>query len=143
MSLDLAPAIRTALIADPTITGLITEFLGEPAVFTKRPVDDDAVLPFIVISEDVSITDADGLTSDRPVVMRDIFAYGHQPDDYRAIEQIGYAVRELFHRESFSLIVTDYDVIEIIATGPIAAPTSDDEIIGRVVTLTIQLRSTI
>lgn len=140
MSLDLAPSIRTALLAEPTITGLITEYLGEPAVLTRRPVPDGVVFPFIVVSEDISIVDADGLRSDRPVVVRDVLIYGHQPDDYRAIEQLGYSVRELFHREKASIVSTDYDVVEIIATGPTAAPTSDDEIIGRVVTLTIQLR---
>lgn len=141
MSLDLAPAIRTALIAESTITGLITERLGEPAVFTRRPVPDDAELPYIVVSEDVSITDADGLTSDRPVVVRDVLIYGNQPDDYRKIEQLGYLVRELFHREKESIDPADYHVVEITTAGPRAAPTSDDEIVGRVVTLTIQLRS--
>ncbi len=143
MSLDLAPAIRTALLAEPTITGLLSEYKGAPAVQTRRPVPDGVVFPYVVVGEDVSITDADGLTSDRPIVIRDVLVYGAQPDDYRAVEQIGYAIRELFHREQFSLILTDYDVIEITATGPRAAPTSNTETVGRVVTLTIQLRSKI
>lgn len=140
MSLDLAPAIRTALIAEPTITGLITEFLGEPAVLTRRPTPDGAEYPLIVISEGVAITDADGLTSDRPIVVRDVLIYGNQPDDFRTIEQLGYLVRELFHREKEAIDPADYHVIEIVTAGPRAAPTSNDEIAGRVVTLTIQLR---
>lgn len=141
MSLDLAPAIRTAILAVPTITGLLTDYKGTPAVLTRRPVPDGVVMPYVVVSEDITVTDADGLTSDRPVVMRDVLVYGAQPDDYRAVEQIGYELRETFHRQQFSLILADYDVIEITAVGPRAAPTSNAETVGRVVTLNIQLRS--
>lgn len=141
MSLDLAPAIRTALLAEPTIAGLLSEFQGEASIFTRRPVPKDAAVPFISITEDISVTDADGLNSDRPVVIRDIIVYGNQKDDYRTVEQIAYSIRELFHRKKDSLISTDYFIIDIRANGPRSAPTSDDEIIGRVVSITIQLRN--
>lgn len=140
MSLDLAPDIRTAILGDATITGLITEFNGEPAVFTRRPVPDAAAKPFILIAPDVNIGDADGLTSRRPVVTRDIFVYGAQPDDYRSVEQIGYFLQQLFHRQKSSIVSDDYHIIEITVTGPRPAPTSDEETVGRVVTLTILTR---
>jgi len=142
MSLDLSPAIRTALLDEPTIAGLLSEFAnsGEASIFTRVPVPADAVYPYIVIFPDVFINDLDGLTSDRPVVVRDVAVYGVQPTDYRTVEQLGYSIRELFHRERFSIINADFDIVEIIATGPISAPGADEETIGRLVTLTIQTR---
>ena len=142
MSLDLAPAILAAIKTDPAITGLLSVFQGEPAISTRRPIDDDMVKPFILITPDVAINDDDALTSIRPIVIRDIIVYGNQPDDYRTVEQIGYRLRDLFHRKRDSIIPTGFDVIAVTATGPRAAPTSDDETVGRVVSLTIQLRST-
>ena len=142
MSLDLAPAILAAIKTDPTITGLLSTFQGEPAIATRRPVNDGMEYPLIAISPDVAVNDADALTSFRPVVIRDIIVYGNQPDDYRTVEQIGYRLRDLFHRNRDVIIPTGFDVIAVTATGPRAAPTSDDETVGRVVSLTIQLRST-
>ena len=139
--LDLGPSLRTALINDPGISGLITEWQGEPAVFTRRPTFTEVFYPLIVISEDVAVTEQDGLKSDRPIVVRDIIVYGHNPDDYRAVDEVAYQIRELFHREKNSIVSTDYHVVEIRAIGPIAAPSDDEEIVGRIVTLTIQLRS--
>lgn len=137
MSLNLAADIRTAIVADLTITGLLS---SATAVFTRRPVKDDAVRPLIVVSEDISITDADGLISNRPIVIRDILIYGNQPTDFRDVETLGYLIRDLFHRQKEAITSTTHDVLDIRATGPRAAPTSDDEVVGRVVSLTFLLR---
>ena len=142
MSLDLAPAILAAIKTDPAITGLLSTFQGEPAIATRRPVNAGMVNPLIVITPDVAINDGDALTSIRPIVIRDVIVYGNQPDDYRTVEDIAYRLRDLFHRKRDSIIPTGFDVIAVTAAGPRPAPTSNDEIVGRVVSLTIQLRST-
>ena len=141
MSLDFAPAIYAALIADSTITGLLSEYKTNPAIFTRRPIPADAVYPYIVVNPDASVTDFDALNSDRPIIIRDIAIYGQQPDDYRAVEQIGYLVRELFHRNRFSLSNSDYNIVLITATGPQIAPVDDDHTVGRLVSLRIQLEN--
>lgn len=140
MSLDIAAALRTALINEATIAGLLSDYQNDPAVFTRTPVPTDAKKPFIVVSPDVTITDFDGLISRRPEVVRDILIYGDQPDDFRTVEQIGYSVRELFHRKKDSIILTGFNVVDVTAVGPRAAPTSNEETVGRLVTLTILLR---
>lgn len=137
MSLDFAPALRSAITGDATITGLLSEWYGNPAVFTKRPIPTDAQYPYILINPDVAIGDFDALNSDRPTIIRDIVVYGQQPDQYREVEQVGYLLRALFHRNRFSITNADYNIVQITATGPNAAPTDDDHTVGRVVTLTI------
>lgn len=145
MSLDVGPAIRTAILADSTITGSLPSYLGAASVHTRIPLPTGISLPYIVIGPDVAISDYDGLRSDRPLVLRDIYVYGEagstRQDDYRTVEILGYAIRDLFHRAKSVLSVDDYDVVSVTASGPIVAPSSDEEIVGRVVTLTIRLRS--
>lgn len=140
MSLDLGAPIRTALLDEPTIEGLLSEYQGVAGIFTRRPAPDGALYPLIIVNPDASLTDRDGLTSDRPLIIKDVIVYGRQPDDYRLVESIGYSIRTLFHRTRFSIDVDGYDVVEIVASGPRIAPTDDDSTVARVVTLTIQLR---
>ena len=142
MSLDLAPALRDALIDAPTIYPSLASWQGEPAVHTRRPVPPDSGYPMIVVSPDVAITDEDGLNSDRPVVVRDILIYGQQPAHYRTVESLGYAVRGLFHRARNSLSPAGYHVIDVRAQGPFPAPTDDENTVARAVSLTIRLRRT-
>ena len=139
--IDLGPAIRIALVEDVEISGLLSEWNNEAAVFTRRPVPTDAEYPFIVISTDIAVTDNDTLNTMHQQVLRDIAVYGEQPSHFRVVEQIGYLIRTLFHRRKLSLGSVDgHAVIEIIATGPISAPTSDETIVGRVVTIAISLQ---
>jgi hypothetical protein len=145
MSLDVAPGIRTAILADSTITALLSTYQGAASVHTRIPVPTGVSLPHIVIGPDVAVSDYDGLRSDRPIVLRDVFVYGaagsSRQDDYRDVETIAYALRALFHRQKSVLSVDDYDVVSVTVSGPVPAPSNDEEIIGRVVTLTIRLRS--
>jgi len=145
VSVDVAPAIRTAVIANSTITDIISTYKGAASVHTRVPVPTGVTLPYVVIGPDVAISDYDGLISDRPRVIRDVFVYGaagsSRQDDYRDVETVAYELRDMFHRDKTSLTVTGYDVVDVQVNGPTPAPSSDDEIIGRVVTLTIRLRS--
>ena len=146
--LDLAVPLRNAILGLPTVTDLLGTYVNEPSVQTRRPAPGEATFPMILISPDVFVADQDALSTFRPVVGRDIGVYGrtvqegefgHQ-DDYRAIEEIGYALREAFHRQREILYVEDYNVIDIVAAGPYPAPTGDDRLIGRVVSLRIRLQ---
>lgn len=146
MSLDLGPSIRAALIADTTIAALLPEWLGAPAVFAFRPVPEAAPDRIILVNPPASIQDRDGLRSDRPIVTIDVAIYGaiaaagDPADDTPIVEQLGYLVRQLFHRQKFSVQPEGYSVIEILAAGPSPAPVDDDKTVGRVVSLTISLR---
>lgn len=155
MSLDLGPALRAAILSqqNPALQALaasivarLDQYQGGGAVFAFRPVPEDAGNRIILINPDAALTDEDGLTSDRPVVVRDIAIYGRKgtpgdpADDSPLVEALGYDVRLLFHRQKFAVQPEGYSVIEITATGPVPAPVDDDGEIGRVVSLTIRLR---
>jgi len=140
MSLDLSAPFYSALISDSAITALLAEFLTQPAVFTRRPIPENAQYPLIVVTPNVSIANEDFLVTEFPVVVSDVIAYGEQPSDYRTIDALGYLVRTKFHRERESLSVSGFHVVDIVASGPQPAPTDDERHVGRVVSLTIRLQ---
>lgn len=144
--IDLLGPLRSSIMDDPlTIDGL-GEWKGEPAVFTRRPVPDDAPMPLILIEAALPISDMDGLNSDRPVAVHDIKIYGQkgapgsEQDQTRTVERLGFALRRLFHRNRFSVQGDGFYAIDVSARGPGVAPTDDEQTVGRYVTVTIRLR---
>lgn len=140
MSLDIAPPLRTAIMAATAISSKLALYAGEPGIFTRRPLPGDAIYPLILINPAAAIGDQDYLNNQLPIVFRDVAVYGNQPDDYRLIEEIAYAIRDLFHRNKWAITPDGYDVIQIVAKGPIPGATDDQTTVGRVVGLTVQLR---
>lgn len=140
--LDLGGPIRTAMIEHEPIISLLGQWKGEPAIHTRRPVPGDSPYPLILINPPSAIGDEDGLTSDRPFALVDVAAYGRQPDQLREVEKLGFAMRRLFHRNKFALVMVGYSIIDIRAAGPMPAPVDDAKTVGRMVTLTIRLRRT-
>lgn len=138
---DLSPAIYAALIGASDIADNLASYEGAPAVFTRRPVPPKAGYPMIVADGDVAVTDQDMITGALPVVVRDISIYGQNDSSahYRAVEALGRAVRDLFHRNRQSLSVPGWDVLDIICRGPLVGPTDDEVSASRIVTLTVRL----
>lgn len=143
--MNLAQPLREAILNNVEITDALGTYMGEPSVFTRRPLPDGATYPMVAISPDISIRDADALVTQRPIIQRDVTVYGQigpagsETDHYRVVETLAYAVREMFHRRKQVLFVDDYHVVDIVASGPIPAPTESERLIGRVVSLTIRL----
>lgn len=139
--MNLSQGLRDLILADPAITALLSPYNGSFAVFTRRPVPEDAKFPMIVISTDVTVNNEDGISYHGPVAVRDIMVYGlnENATQYRDIETLGYALRELFHRTTTPIPVDGYHVIDVQASGPRIAPADNDNEIGRMVELTIRM----
>jgi hypothetical protein len=140
MSYDLAGPMRLPMINSAPIAALLSVWQDYPAVFTRKPIPTDAVTPFAVIGPDISAGNMDGLTARRPMPRRDILIYGDQPTHYRIVEQLGYLVRDLFHRNRLIVQVPGFHVIDIVASGPIVGPTDDDKRLCRIVPLQLRLQ---
>ena len=146
LDLDLSAPLRTAVIGSGDVVALLGGYAGEPSVHTRRPAPSEAGYPMVIISADITLTDGDALTGSRPMLQRDITAYGIKgapgdtSDQTRDVEAIGYLLRELFHRNRFAITVPNYGVVSIVASGPIEAPTEDEKLVGRMVSLAIQLQ---
>lgn len=140
--MDLDTPFYAAITGESSITALLGEYLSQPAVFTRVPVPVGASYPMIVVMPAAAVANMDGLSAERPLVMKDIIVYGEQDSQYRDVETIAWAVRTLFHRKHDAITVTGYNVAGLSATGPIPAPTSDERHVARAVTLSIQLSQT-
>lgn len=156
MSLDLGGPLRASIIDQQhaplqaianEVLGLVEQWQGEPAVFAFWPLPADApALSIVIREEDAAVSDNDGLTSSRPVIERDVMVYGRRgspgeaDDQSEAVTRIGYLLRDLWHRQKFSVQPEGYSVTQLIVRGPVPAPVDDDGTIGRMVNLTVQLR---
>lgn len=140
MSANLSEPIRTAIVGTSAITSLLSTYKGSFPVFTRRPVPSDTPFPTIVVSPDVSTTDQDGVFDYRPLVMRDVFAYGRNdlPGQVRAVEQLGHLLRALFHRQRLALTVSGWSVTDIVVSGPADTPV-EDQLVGVRVQLSVSL----
>jgi len=144
-------ALRASIIDGDPVRSIDTaehlgEWKGEPAVFTRRPVPQDAIDPIVIINPPIAITDEDALVSRRPVWTGTVAVYGRKgapgsPEDQtREVEQTADRIFELFHRERFSLSLDGFSVIDVRASGPVPGPTDDDKQVARIVSLRIRLR---
>lgn len=138
--MNIAPNIRSAILANSAITSKLSTWEGEPSVHTRRPLPENASYPLVAISPDISYTDQDFLSSEMPVVVRDIFVFGQQPDHYRVVEEIAYSLRDMFHRQNQTLVSSTIHVVSLNASGPRVAPTDNEAFVGRMVTLTIRMQ---
>lgn len=144
--LDLGPPLRDSLMDSVGVLEELGQWKGEPAIFTRRPLPQDAPDQVIIIEDPMALTDADALNSDRPIVHLDISFHGRKgapgtsEDDTRVVVRRAYRARDHFHRQKFSVQPQGFSVIDVRAEGPVVGPTDNDKAISRIVTLTIRLR---
>lgn len=140
MSADLSEGLRDAVMESAEITQLLAQWAGEPAIHTRVPAPADSEYPMIVIPPAASNEEMDALSANRTIQVRDVIVYGRVPDQYRIVEQIGFALRAVFHRRKFLTVPDGFAVVDIRASGPMPAPVDVDMTAGRMVRLTIRLR---
>ena len=141
---QLTKAIYQVLINDPTVVGMLgSTYHGSPPVFTFAPYPENAQKPLIITEG--SVRDAPRETKDSigHSITRDIRCYTDETGDQTVVEDLGLAVKELFHRHEAKLqkYITDYGVVRCWADGPRVSNvhTADEYVYGRIVTLTVWL----
>jgi len=140
---QLTKAIYQVLINDPTVTGMLTTFHGVPAVFTFAPYPEGAQRPLIITEGSIRDVARETKTTIGQSIMRDIRCYTDETGDQALVEELGEAVKELFHRHESTLAqyMTDYTVVRCWADGPRVSNvhSPDEYVYGRIVGLTVWL----
>lgn len=139
MSLDLSSSFYTAIIGFSDVTALLGEYLGSPSVHTRTPVPVGAEYPMVLVRGPISITNQDFLSSQLPIIVTDIIAYGEQDKDFRDVETIAYLLQQHFHRQRTAITVSGYNVMDLEVDGPSIAPTDDLDHVGRLISVTTSL----
>jgi hypothetical protein len=129
----LTQAIYDKLSGDATLTALLAEYKGNPAIFTTDPAPGDATLPYIVTAGEVTQIPFDTKTSLGREAIRDIRIYDEANGSAVVIEAIAERVRALLHRQA--LTISGYGWILSDCAGPIAADELDAY--GRVISVTV------
>lgn len=142
--IDLAPAIRAAILADPLALD-IASFAGSKAVFTRRPAPNGAEHPMVFISPQIPGAILDYVSGDlRREVVYDILVYGQNDDatKYRLVEKIGFAIARKFARPSKKIITmpTGFSLLGVRGTNSMVAPSDNNDTIGRMVSVTFLIQ---
>lgn len=135
MAVDVGQYIRTAIVTDSALVSLLPTYLGAPAVFNRHPSRVPGVHPQITISTDIDYVDEDALNAEHDLIIRYVYVYGIFEDHYRDVEDIGYELRRLFHRQRRVIEIPGKHVARLICDGPVSAQVSDDNLVGRMVAL--------
>ncbi len=141
--IDLQPAIRSVILNDQNIASLLTNYNGSEPIFTRRPVPTDAPYPLILISHVVADNQIDYVRFGRRILTYDVAVYGLNDSaaNYRKVEQIARLIANKFHRiQPYEISMpVGSSLIQSTVIGPLSAPVDDDNKIGRVVILNLEV----
>jgi len=139
--IDLLPILRKFIIDDPSVTANLTTYDNSKAVFTRRPVPEDAKYPFIIINPQSVDLDRDFLDLAFRDVVHNVIVYGQNDtsDHYRQVEETAFLIKNKFLRLTRTdlTLPTGFDFVRANSIGPFPAPTDDETKIGRAVSVTI------
>ena len=139
-------AIRSRIIGDNAVVAMLDDYAGAPAVFAPRRPDayDYGVDPAVIIRPPTSLDDEStfgtGGKGARSTVLVQVVVYAQLPqnstDDSR-VDQAAKAIRQLFRGKGF--VGADGLTYQALVSGPIAAPTDADNIVGRLLQIRLNV----
>lgn len=138
--IDLSVSIRSFLLADAQLNALIPNYKNSKAIFTRRPLPDDATGLVVIISPLVSSGfDSDYLNRWQRMLTFDVSVYGPNdtPANYLKVQDAGFRIVNIMHRLNKQNFVMPqgWQLVNAKAYGPISAPVDDDKTVGRLVSI--------
>lgn len=132
------------LNGDATLKSLLDTYKAGAAIFAERAPDDytPGAKPCLVIAGDVDGRPVETFTEFGRQVARDVRGYARDTGSTLALDTVMERVRSLFHNQPGSLTITGGKVTVARAIGPLVSPTTDPALIGRRVTLRLELQAT-
>jgi len=142
--MNLQPAIRSFALADSTFSSFLTAYKGSKALFTRRPVPEDAAYPLAVVSPAITYRESDFVSGTKHFYLTHdflIFDTNDSSSSYRAVEDAAFRIRNLFHRLDVNSFNTPsgYRLLLCLADYPIPGATDDLIKVSRVVQLTFDI----
>lgn len=139
--LEVLGPIRVSLLTNSDLIAGLATWKGHPAVFTERPVPEGARYPMVVVGPIANRSGLDdGINDHRPELTVDITVYGDKPGGNELVDTLAEIIFAHFHRAR-NLVVSNYQLVQIMAMGPFAAPADDEAGAARTVSINIGLRA--
>ena len=135
-------AVFTRLTGDATLTALLDTHGASPAIFSDRAPDGYEIgpKPCLVIAAPSDDRPVETFTERARDIARDVRGYAPDTGSSLALDTVMERVRTLFHNQPSSLTVTGGTVQIARVTGPVQSPTTDPGLIGRRVTLRLEIQ---
>ena len=135
-------AIFSRLTGSTEVVAALDATLGAPAIFNDRAPDDFVFgeKAAVVIAAPSADIDASTFSETIRDITQDVRLYARDTGSTADIDELARLVRDLFHLRPDELTVDGGSCSLATATGPVAAPTTDPALVGRRVTLRLQLR---
>ena len=150
--LDLTTPVVDRLLASTNVTDYVADYDpdvgGGPfaGVFSTDLIPGDADFPYVWTAGDVDDTPESVKNTEIRRVLRDIGVYNEVKDgDTAALDQVAEKIRNLFERGNLAthpagaMTIPGFKIITMETSGPVVAPT-DDELMGRIITLILVLQ---
>lgn len=134
--------IFARMTGDATLTGLLDTHEGAPAIFSERAPDSYVFgpEPCLIIAAPTRDIPIETFTETGRYIEQDVRGYAPDTGSSAALDTVMRRVRTLFHNDPGSLTVTGGTAETSTVTGPVASPTTDPALIGRRVTLRLELQ---
>ncbi|MEH6676131.1 hypothetical protein [Phenylobacterium sp.] len=138
--------IWSRLTGDATLIAALANHNGNPAIFNEKAppgfIFSIGVKPCLIIAAPADDQGAETFTENGRAITQDVRGYAFDNGSSAALDTVMRRVRDLFHNQPRSLTVTGGKAILSRVTGPVASPTSEASVIGRRVTISLELQNT-
>jgi len=128
------------------VSASLATWNGAPAIFSERAPDsfleEKPTKPFLIIAAPSRDEALETFSETGRLIFQDVRGYQRDTGSSAELDTLMRSVRDLFHNKPEELTVTGgvCDVCRV--AGPIQSPTSDESLIGRRVTIRLDLRNT-
>ncbi len=124
----------------------LANYNGAPAIFSERAPDDllDAAptKPFLIIAVPTRDEPMETFTETGRLILQDVRGYQRDTGSGADLDTLMRAVRDLFHNRPGELSVTGGKCDVCRVNGPMQSPTTDPSLIGRRVSIRLDLVNT-
>lgn len=133
--MNIRAALYAKLAAASSVTSKLAPYVSGPAIFTARPVPQNAARPYLALSL-VADPSEDVLTTVRRRAVFDVTCVADFTGSMKALDELAEAVRAALHQQRLTIAGRHH--IETRCLGSAEAPT-DATLAG--VTLTFEIRA--
>lgn len=128
------------------ISASLATYEGAPAIFSERAPDDflehPPIKPFLIIAVPTSDVAMETFTETGRLILQDVRGYQRNTGSSSDLDTVMRAVRDLFHNRPSDLVVTGGKCDVCRVNGPMQSPTTDPSLIGRRVSIRLDLVNT-
>lgn len=128
------------------VSASLATYDGAPAIFSERSPDDfldtSPTKPFLIIAVPTRDEPMETFTETGRLILQDVRGYQKDTGSSADLDALMRAVRDLFHNRPGELTVTGGKCDVCRVNGPMQSPTTDPSLIGRRVSIRLDLVNT-